>query len=44
VYVDATTNGLTYAIEMLKEYSITGHVTLKRRERSEVATLAAKIL
>jgi PhoH-like ATPase len=44
VYVDATTNGLTYAIEMLKEYSITGHVTLKRGERSEVATLAAKIL
>jgi len=44
VYVDATTNGLTYAVEMLKEYDLTGHITLKRGERSSVATLAAKIL
>tara|TARA_R100000008_G_scaffold86375_2_gene79221 strand:+ start:3731 stop:5071 length:1341 start_codon:yes stop_codon:yes gene_type:complete len=44
VYVDATTNGLTYAVEMLKEYDLTGHITLKRGERSDVATLAAKIL
>ena len=44
VYVDSTTNGLTYAVEMLKEYDLTGHITLKRGERSNVATLAAKIL
>ena len=44
VYVDSTTNGLTYAVEMLKEYDLTGHITLKRGERSAVATLAAKIL
>jgi len=44
VYVDATTNGLTYAVEMLKKYDLTGHITLKRGERSSVATLAAKIL
>jgi len=44
VYVDSTTNGLTYAVEMLKEYDLTGHITLKRGERSSVATLAAKIL
>jgi len=44
VYVDATTNGLTYAIEMLKEHDIAGHITLHRGERSSVATLAAKIL
>jgi len=44
VYVDSTTNGLTYVVEMLKEYDLTGHITLKRGERSAVATLAAKIL
>ena len=44
VYVDSTTNGLTYAVELLKEYDLTGHITLKRGERSNVATLAAKIL
>jgi len=44
VYVDETTNGLTYAIERLKGYSLTGHVTLKQGERSKVADLAAKIL
>ena len=31
VYVDATSNGLTVAVEKLKEYGITGHITLKRR-------------
>jgi PhoH-like ATPase len=44
VYVDETTNGLAYAIERLKAYSLTGHVTLKQGERSKVADLAAKIL
>jgi PhoH-like ATPase len=44
VYLDETTNGLTYAVEKFKTHSITGHMTLKRGERSKVATLAAKIL
>ena len=44
VYVDETTNGLAYAIERLKAYSLTGHVTLKQGERSKVADLAAKTL
>jgi len=44
VYVDTMTNGLTYAIEMLKQYDITGHITLRKGERSKVATLSAKIL
>jgi PhoH-like ATPase len=44
VYVDSTTNGLTYAIERLKEHDICGHVTLQKGERSKVATLGAKIL
>jgi PhoH-like ATPase len=44
VYVDETTNGLTYAVESFKDHDITGHVTLTRGERSKVATLAAKVL
>ena len=44
VYVDATTNGLTYAIEKIKDYDVAGHVTLQRGERSKVATLGANIL
>jgi len=43
-YVDATTNGLTYAVEKLKDYEIVGHITLKKGERSAVATLAATVL
>jgi PhoH-like ATPase len=44
VYIDETTNGLTYAVESFKDHDITGHVTLTRGERSKVATLAAKVL
>lgn len=43
-YVDATTNGLTYAVEKFKDHEIAGHVTLQKGERSAVATLAASIL
>ena len=44
VYVDATSNGLTVAVERFKEYGITGHITLKRGERSEVASMAVEAL
>lgn len=44
IYVDATTNGLTYAVEKFKEHEIAGHITLLQGERSELASLAAKIL
>tara|TARA_Y100001973_G_C5205680_1_gene341397 strand:- start:4078 stop:5385 length:1308 start_codon:yes stop_codon:yes gene_type:complete len=44
VYLDATSNGLSYAIEKLKPYNLTGHVTLTKGERSKIATLAAKVL
>lgn len=44
VHVDAFTNGLTYAVERFKDYPIAGHVTLIKGERSELATLASKIL
>ena len=43
-YIDATSNGLSYAIEKFKEYEIAGHITLQKGERSRVATLASKIL
>ena len=38
--VDSKSNGLVYTIEKMKEYSITGHVTLKKVERSFLAALA----
>jgi PhoH-like ATPase len=44
VHVDTFTNGLTYAVERFKEYDLAGHVTLLKGERSELATLASKIL
>jgi PhoH-like ATPase len=44
VNIDETSNGLTYAIEKLKPYDITGHITFLKGERSKVATLTAKVL
>ena len=43
-YLDATSNGLSYAVEKLKQYDLTGHVALEKGERSKIATLAAKVL
>ena len=44
VYVNETSNGLAHAIEKFKEFRISGHVTFRKGERSEVATLASKVL
>jgi len=44
IYLNETTNGLTYAIEKLKESELTGHVSLTKGERSKVATIAARLL
>jgi len=44
LYVDQQSNGLSYAIEKFKAHSLAGHLTLKKGERSAVATLASKIL
>jgi len=44
IYINEMSSGLTHAVEKMKEFGITGHVTLKKGERSEVATLAAKVL
>ena len=39
-YVDAKSNGLIYTVEKMKPFDITGHVTLKRVERSPLANIA----
>jgi PhoH-like ATPase len=44
IYVNETSNGLTHAVEKFKQYPLAGHVTFKKGERSEVATLASKVL
>ena len=44
VYLDAISNGLSYAVEKFKQHGLAGHVTLLKGERSKVATLASKIL
>tara|TARA_Y100000310_G_scaffold109892_1_gene108345 strand:- start:5155 stop:6492 length:1338 start_codon:yes stop_codon:yes gene_type:complete len=43
-YVNETSNGLAHAIESFKKYRVTGHVTFRKGERSELATLASKVL
>jgi len=43
-YVNETSNGLAHAIENFKEYNVCGHVTFRKGERSELATLASKVL
>jgi PhoH-like ATPase len=44
VYVNETSNGLAHAVEKFKQFPIAGHVTFTKGERSEVATLASKVL
>jgi len=44
VYVNETSNGLAHAVENFKSHNISGHVTFKKGERSELATLASKVL
>ena len=44
IYINEMSSGLTHAVEKMKAHEITGHITLRRGERSRVATLAAKIL
>jgi PhoH-like ATPase len=44
VYVNETSNGLVHAVEKFKEYAIAGHMTFRKGERSELATLASKVL
>lgn len=40
-YLSTTTSGLTYAIDRLRNWGHSGHMTLKRGERSRLAAFAA---
>lgn len=44
ILVDAKSNGLVYTVEKMKEFDITGHITLEQVERSEIAKLAEKYM
>ena len=44
VYIDATSNGLTHAVEKFKRFELASHITLTKGERSKVATFAAENL
>ena len=43
-YINETSNGLAHAVEKFKDFPLSGHVTFRKGERSEVASLAAKVL
>lgn len=43
-YINETTSGLTSVIEKLKDQEISGHITLLKGERSNVATVCSKLL
>jgi len=43
-YLDASSNGLTYAAERLRGHALVGHITFTRSERSPLASLAAEAL
>ncbi|KKK59291.1 hypothetical protein LCGC14_3035870, partial [marine sediment metagenome] len=42
--LDSTSNGLTCVAERFKPFEISGHITLVKGERSELANLAAELL
>jgi PhoH-like ATPase len=43
-YIDSSSNGLTFVVERFKEEPISGHITLVKGERSDLAELAATLL
>jgi PhoH-like ATPase len=43
-YLDASSNGLSYLVEKIKEEEISGHITLLKGERSGIAELGARLL
>jgi len=43
-YIDETSNGLTNVVEKFKDQKIAGHCTLKKGERSELATIASEVM
>ena len=43
-YIDSSNNGLTTVVERFKQQAISGHITLSKGERSELAELATQLL
>lgn len=43
-YMDATSNGLVHTVNRFRGQAISGHITLRKGERSELAELAATVL
>lgn len=43
-YIDSSSNGLSYVVERFKNEPISGHITLVKGERSDLAELAATLL
>ena len=43
-YLDITSNGLSITIAKFREHDIGAHIKLPKGERSDLATLASKIL
>lgn len=43
-FLDASSNGLAYVVEKFKNEAISGHITLLKGERSELAEIASNIL
>ncbi len=43
-YLDASSNGLTYTAERMKDTPLHAHISLQKSERSELSALAAKLL
>jgi PhoH-like ATPase len=43
-YIDSSNNGLTTVVERFKGEAISGHITLSKGERSELAELASNLL
>jgi PhoH-like ATPase len=43
-YLTETTSGLTYVVDRFKHWQHSGHVTLKRVERSRLADYANEVL
>jgi predicted ribonuclease YlaK len=44
IYIDSSSNGLTYVVERFKQENISAHVTMKKGERSKLSGLAANLL
>jgi PhoH-like ATPase len=43
-YLSETTSGLTYVVDRFKDWAHSGHITLKRGERSRLADFAGEVL